>query len=278
MIKATLAAAAAALALSTTGVGAEPIRVVVNGEPVRFAYAQPTQVAGRVMIPLRGVLEQVGAQRVDWRPRRQEVLVVAPTGRMRLQIGSRTATVDGQPVMLDVPPMILQNTTMVPLRFVSENMGARVDWLANTQTVYIATGNERVAGSRERLPADERLPRGDRNRDTIGRDRPQRRDRVDREPALRSNDLTALYPRPGATVNDPRTEIFARFRPQASIEFNSVRLEVNGDNVTPDAQVTADGVRYLPLDNLRRGRNDVRLSFRDTRGVETSQEWFFIAP
>jgi hypothetical protein len=48
--------------------------------------------------------------------------------------------------------------------------------------------------------------------------------------------------------------------------------------VTRDAQITADGIRYLPLDDLRQGRNEVRLTFRDTRGVETSQEWYFIAP
>jgi hypothetical protein len=289
MIRGTLAAAGAALALSVGPAGAEPIRVVVNGAPVHFANAQPTQVAGRVMIPLRGVLEQVGARRIEWRPGRQEVLVAAPTGRMRLQIGSRTALVDGQPVMLDVPPMILQNTTMVPLRFVSENMGARVDWLAGEQTVYIATGTERVAGSRQRLPADDRDPgfqsrdRNDgfrerpRRREVITRD-PITRDPIVREPQPRSSYVTALYPRPGATVNDPRTEVFARFRAQAPIEFNSVRIRVNGEDVTRDAQITADGIRYLPLDDLRQGRNEVRLTFRDTRGVETSQEWYFIAP
>jgi hypothetical protein len=279
MIRGTLVAAGAALALSAGVAGAEPIRVVVNGTPVHFDTAQPTQVAGRVMIPLRGVLEQVGARRIEWRPGRQEVLVAAPSGRMRLQIGNRTAIVDEQPVMLDVPPMILQNTTMVPLRFVSENLGARVDWLANTQTVYIATGTERVAGSRERLPADRLEPRYDgRDRDGVIRERPRRREPITREPQPRSSYVTALYPRPGATVNDARTEIFARFRAQAPIEFNSVRLTVNGDDVTRDAQITADGVRFLPVDDLREGRNEVRLSFRDTRGVETSQEWYFIAP
>lgn len=279
MIRGSLTAAAAALALCAGVAGAEPIRVVVNGAPVHFANAQPTQVAGRVMIPLRGVLERLGASRIQWRPQQQAVVVNAPTGRMRLEIGSRTAMVDGQPVLLDVPPMILQNTTMVPLRFVSENLGARVDWLANTQTVYIATGSDRVAGSRQRLPAGNLDPAfEDRNRDGGVRERPRRREPVTRESQPQSSYVTALYPRPGATVNDPRTEVFARFRAQAPIEFNSVRLRVNGDDVTRDAQITADGVRYLPYDDLREGRNEVRLTFRDTRGVETSQEWYFIAP
>lgn len=279
MIRGSLAAATAALALSAGVAGAEPIRVMVNGEQVHFANAQPTQVAGRTMIPLRGVLERLGADRILWRPEQQAVVVSGQTGRMRLQIGSRTAVVDGQPVVLDVPPMILQNTTMVPLRFVSENLGARVDWLADTQTVYIATGSDRVAGSRQRLPADTLDPAAaDPNRDNVGRSRPRRREPVARDPQPRTSYVTALFPRPGATVNDARSEVFARFRANAPIEFNSVRLTLNGDDVTRDAQITADGVRYVPFDDLREGRNEVRLTFRDTRGVETSQEWFFIAP
>lgn len=289
MKRASVGAVGAALAMIAGAAGADPIRLLVNGDPVHFQYAQPTQVAGRVMIPLRGVLERLGAERIQWRPEQQAVIVAAPSGRIRLEIGSRTAVVNGQPVMLDVPPMILQNTTMVPLRFVSENLGARVDWMADSRTVYIATGTERVAGARQRLPADGIEPRyQEPNRDGAVRDRPRRRERVQRdpvqrdpvqrEPALRSANLTALFPRPGSTVNDPRAEIAAEFRSGAPINFNTVRLTLNGRDVTRDAQITAEGVRFLPLDDLRQGRNEVRLTFRDTRGVETSQEWFFIAP
>ena len=141
-----LAAAGTALLITGGAVQASEIAVRVNGEPVQFRSAQPTQIAGRVMIPLRGVLEQLGAERVQWRPDRQEVLVRRGAGDMRLRIGDRVALVNGRPVELDVPPMVIQDTTMVPLRFVSENLGARVDWLPSTQTVYIVTSGERVAG------------------------------------------------------------------------------------------------------------------------------------
>src|SRR5258707_891826 len=135
---------------------AAPITVQVNGESVNFPYAQPAQVAGRVMIPLRGVLERLGADRIDWRPLRQEVFVSGAGRNILLRIGDRNAQVDGRQVSLDVPPMIIQGTTMVPLRFLSENMRARVDWLEQAQTVYIATPSGRVAGSREQFPAEER--------------------------------------------------------------------------------------------------------------------------
>jgi len=278
MRKAMLGAGAALLLLAGNA-QAGPIAVQVNGEPVSFPYAQPTQIAGRVMIPLRGVLERLGADQIHWRPRRQEVIVSGPQGDLQLTIGERLARVNGRQVPLDVPPLILQNTTMVPLRFVSENLGARVDWLPGNQTVYIVTPNERVAGSRERLPDREvRVRPVPRDRQVIIRERPAEPDRLDQTTRLRSAYLTGLFPRQGSMVNDPRPEIFAQFRRGAAVDFNTVHLSLNGHDVTRDTQITTEGVRFLPLDDVRRGRNDVRLTFQDTRGVTTTQEWYFFAP
>jgi hypothetical protein len=264
-----LGAAGAALLMLAGPAGAQPIRVDVNGQRVHFPYAQPIEIDGRVMIPLRGVLDRLGAERIDWRPVSQEVVVAGPGENMRLRIGDQMALVNGQRVALDVPPMIVQGTTMVPLRFVSENLGARVDWLDSTQTVYIATPNERIAGSREEYSS---------SREEDGEPLPPRRQRPYREPGLRSEYITALSPRPGATAADPRAEIFARFRPGAPIDYNTVRLTLNGHNITPDSEITSEGVRYLPLDDYRRGHNDVRLTFRDTSGLLTTEEWDFFAP
>lgn len=283
-----LGAAVAALALLAGPVRADPITVQVNGEPVRFAYAQPTQVAGRVMIPLRGVLERLGAERIAWRPQQQAVVVSSAGHDIRLRIGDRTAMVDGRRVALDVPPLILENTTMVPLRFVSENLGARVDWMPAERTVYIATPNERVAGARERFPNGQY---GTRTRsrsdemDTTGQGRPLPRREpspgaipADRGGTLRSPYLESVFPAQGTTIDNPRPEVFVRFRPNASIDFHSVHVWVNNREVTPDAEVTVDGLRYQSDNNLRRGRNDVRVSFRDRQGVLTTQEWYFFTP
>lgn len=56
---------------------------------------------------------------------------------VNMQIGSKTAYVNGVPVSLDVPPQIINGRTMVPIRFVSENLGAEVNWDSNTKTVTI---------------------------------------------------------------------------------------------------------------------------------------------
>src|SRR5438045_1308168 len=99
--------------------GADDINVRVNGDPVRFEGAQPRQMDGRVLVPLRGVLEKMGAN-VDWLPSSQTVVATKGSMELNLPIGSRTATVNGREVRLDVPAMTIAGSTMVPLRFVSE--------------------------------------------------------------------------------------------------------------------------------------------------------------
>ena len=56
---------------------------------------------------------------------------------VNMQIGNNVAFVNGQSVSLDVPPQIINGRTLVPIRFVSENLGAQVGWDGNTKTVSI---------------------------------------------------------------------------------------------------------------------------------------------
>jgi len=117
---------------------ADRINVRVNGDPINFEGAQPRQMGGRVMVPLRGVLEKMGAN-VDWLASSQTVVATKGDMELNLPIGSRTATVNGRDVRLDVPAMTIAGSTMVPLRFVSEALGADVRWSDATQTVAIET-------------------------------------------------------------------------------------------------------------------------------------------
>lgn len=50
-----------------------------------------------------------------------------------------TVQINGQTVVGDVPAQIIQDRTMVPIRLVSENLGATVDWVAASRTVKITT-------------------------------------------------------------------------------------------------------------------------------------------
>lgn len=58
----------------------------------------------------------------------QARVTIGEQPRIVLTIGSTTAIVDGREVELDVPPQIVNGRTLVPLRFVAEALGCRVDW------------------------------------------------------------------------------------------------------------------------------------------------------
>jgi hypothetical protein len=114
----------------------QQITVSVNGNNVSFNGQGPVMSGDRVLVPLRGVLEQMGAT-VQWDPQTQTVRAFRKHTDVKLTIGQNTAAVNGQPVNLDVPASIINGSTMVPLRFVSEALGEDVNWNAPSNTVTI---------------------------------------------------------------------------------------------------------------------------------------------
>lgn len=121
-----------AVALAATG-AAQEISVVVNGEQVPFSQP-PIEQGDRVFVPLRGVFERLGAT-VDYSA--GTILANRGDTTVALHIGSNVAYVNGDAVTLDAAPFIVGSRTLVPLRFLSESLGAIVDWNQAQQTVYV---------------------------------------------------------------------------------------------------------------------------------------------
>lgn len=131
------------VALLAPAVWAQPIQVVLNGATVNFDQP-PAMIEGRLMVPLRGIFEALQAEVLYDAPTRSIKATKGPTV-VELALGSRQASINGRPVYLDVPAGTLGGRTMVPLRFVSEALGAEVKWQGATQTVFIEDGGS-VAG------------------------------------------------------------------------------------------------------------------------------------
>ncbi len=112
------------------------ISVVVNGQQLS---AQPpaVEIGGRVLLPMRTVFEALNAT-VDWNGATQTATAVREATTVAMTIGVGTASVDGQPVALDVPPRLIAGHTYVPVRFPAEAFGANVGWNQATQTVSIS--------------------------------------------------------------------------------------------------------------------------------------------
>jgi hypothetical protein len=126
------------MAMAAVLAGAQAIHVEVNGRPVRFVNTEPRYINGRVLVPLRGVFENMGAY-VQWHPETRTVTAQKNETDVSLRIGEKWASVDGQTLGMDVPAMIINGSTMVPIRFVSEALGAQVNWNDPSRTVMINT-------------------------------------------------------------------------------------------------------------------------------------------
>jgi len=129
--------AATVLAVFAVVTPALAISVTVNGNNVNLA-PPPIERAGRVFVPLRGLFEQLGASVVY---ENGVINATAGSQTVSLTIGSQQATVDGSPQTVDVAPFIVGASTYVPLRFVSQALGATVNYDGTNQIVAVTTAS-----------------------------------------------------------------------------------------------------------------------------------------
>jgi len=107
----------------------------VNGDVIKMDVS-PLIIKGSTMVPLRSLGDFIGAK-VDYEPKTQKITFTLYGKVIELFIGRKTARVNGEPVELSVPPTIISGRTLVPLRFVSEKLGAKVDYEVKTRTITI---------------------------------------------------------------------------------------------------------------------------------------------
>lgn len=112
-----------------------PIDVFVNDERMSFTDQKPEMTAGNVYVPMRGVLEKLGAN-VMWDPQRRAVVATNADKTVVMPVNGQ-ALVNGQPMTLETPAYIDNGRTMVPLRFLAETFGAQVAWDADQRDVRI---------------------------------------------------------------------------------------------------------------------------------------------
>lgn len=96
----------------------------------------PTIVDDRTLIPLRAVTEAFGAD-VSYDGETATATIALYNSVLNITENATTAYLNGAPVELDVPAMVLNDRFVVPVRFVSENFGAKVEWDDHAQAVYI---------------------------------------------------------------------------------------------------------------------------------------------
>lgn len=150
------AAGAAAFLLACPSADARahyaPVAVTINGSLVNFS-PPPVIETGRVFVPLRHIFERLGASVVY---ANRTINATRHERTISLRVGSVAATVDGRPVILDASPFIAGASTYVPLRFISQALGAVVSW-DNVRRVAAIDIRERV----DAAPVAEAAPAGE---------------------------------------------------------------------------------------------------------------------
>ena len=101
----------------------------------------PKVVNDRTMLPARFIAENLGAT-VEWDGEKQLVTITGKNEKQEdvtilITIGSDYAKVNGEEVKLDSPAFVENDRTYTPIRFISENLGATVEWNETEQTVTI---------------------------------------------------------------------------------------------------------------------------------------------
>lgn len=114
------------------------IKVILNGKTLAFKDQSPVNVQGIVFVPMRGIFEALGAK-VTWNEKDRSVTGNLQNKSVYLRVDSRDAIINGASVRLADPPVLINTTTMVPIRIVSEGLGADVLWYGENQTVYISS-------------------------------------------------------------------------------------------------------------------------------------------
>ncbi|UJF33974.1 stalk domain-containing protein [Paenibacillus hexagrammi] len=97
-------------------------------------------VDGRTMVPMRAIFERLNAT-IEWDDVRKSATAMKGTTKVQLWIGRTDAQSGDHAVTLDVPPMLINGSTYVPLRFVSESLGAEVSFDSERNTAVVATNS-----------------------------------------------------------------------------------------------------------------------------------------
>ncbi|CAG7648766.1 N-acetylmuramoyl-L-alanine amidase [Paenibacillus allorhizosphaerae] len=142
------------LLLPTLANAAMPsVQLFMDGKPL-VAEVSPQIVGGNTIVPVRIIAESIGSK-VAWEGKERKVTINKEQTSIQLFIDKKNAVVNDKQYLLETAPAIIEGNTMLPLRFVSEQLGVDVTWEEATRSVFLykpkqdstAQGNNAANGS-----------------------------------------------------------------------------------------------------------------------------------
>ena len=143
------------------------IRVQLNGKIINFTdsngnVANPKIINNRTMVPMRKIFELFKAS-VSWTEETQTVVATTEAKEITLTIGSETAIIkdlktnEETKMTLDQAPVIRENRTLVPVRFIAEGLDKTVGWDGDQRAVIIIDESALADELKSKVPALEKL-------------------------------------------------------------------------------------------------------------------------
>ena len=113
--------------------------MIVNEETLEIDPGRgttPLITSGRTMVPIRAIVESMGGT-VGWDEAERRIDLTGQGNSIIMHLNSRDMTVNGVPKEMDIAPFISNDRTLLPVRFVAENLGTQIEWIGSLQRVVI---------------------------------------------------------------------------------------------------------------------------------------------
>jgi Copper amine oxidase N-terminal domain len=239
----------ASVLTAAASVGGDPA-IIIDGS--KLPSDVPAIVSGdRVLVPLRGVFEDLGAQ-VSFDEASGVATASLGASTVKITLGSKIARVNDQPRTMDVAAREIAGRVMVPLRFVSQALGVSVDYDEQSNSVVIVTG---------RRPGSFAAYAGGPVYENLARIAPT---------------IESERPASGEIVGSQYPSIYARFNGGTSaVDPGTVEIQVDGIDVSDQATISAAYVSYTPLSPLATGLHNVYVTGQADDGTPFSESWSF---
>ncbi|WP_274649264.1 stalk domain-containing protein [Paenibacillus humicola] len=157
--------AAAAAKPAAAAIGKTAYQVYVDGRKLALS-PPPVTLSGTTLVPMRAIFKALQAD-VTWEPSTKTIIGIKDGMSVTLQLGSKKAVKNGKAVLLAVPAQQLNGTTMVPLRFVSETLGAEVAVDAASHAIRITSEEALEQQEIDKLAEEQRRQQQDDDKEKL---------------------------------------------------------------------------------------------------------------
>lgn len=123
------------MSLSSSTSASNSISTFVNTKKLVF-NTEPIMENGRTLVEFTPIFNALGLN-VDWNNSTKTLVGKNEKVKIQLTLGSKTAYVNGNKVALEVAPKVIKGRTFVPLRFISDSMGAEILYHSNVKEIDI---------------------------------------------------------------------------------------------------------------------------------------------